>query len=89
MLYDKLTGRKIEFDPCCDYKGCYYFAVPWIHAHHPKNQPLMNLIINNLIFLVLVLPIVWFTRSHVIGFLYLAAHYYLFFGRFMCLATEL
>ena len=89
-LYDKLTGAPIELIEHTEYSDCFFFKVwgaLWL-AQSSKNLPLMHFILNNLLFLLVALPCLWFTQSHMVGLGYLLVHYFLFFGRYMCYIHE-
>jgi len=83
MLYSMLTGEPIVLNDVTEKQ--YYFQVPFAQSvcHDTKNLAHVHLILNNFLFLCLVLPCLWYSQSHIVGIVYLSLHYVLFFGPYM------
>ena len=92
-LYERLSGKEVyvnETKNYPDYSNNYLFYIPLSHyfVRNLRDLPIMHMILNNLIFVFLFIPCIWYYQSHVYGFLYLLVNYSIFFGRFMCLNHE-
>ena len=91
-LFETLTGKEvkvIEFEEQ-DLSYNYLFKVYGAKClvKNDRDLPIINMILNNLLFLLLFMPIVWYCQSHIIGFVYFLLSYSIFFGRYMCLNHE-
>lgn len=91
-LYETLTGKEVSIVEVqkTDYKSNYLFPV-WGAQYlvkNPRDLPIMHMILNNLAFTLIAIPLVWYFQSHLMGIMYLCINYIVFFGRFMCLNHE-
>lgn len=53
-------------------------------AFNAKEEPLAQIVVDDLIFCAFGLPLVWYTNSHIVGFLFFVVHFGVFFGPYMC-----
>lgn len=91
-LYERYRGTEVLVKEICrpDYTDNYLFSVYLAHhwVRNLRDLPILYMILNDLLFVCVAVPLVWCYPSHFAGCLYLAVHYYVFFGRYMCVTHE-
>lgn len=93
-LFEMLTGSEIiltELNNQNTNNTFYYFFDVWLSKYlvrKHRDLPIVHMILNNLVFVFIMIPLIWYFQSHLMGLSYLILHYSLFFGRYMCLNHE-
>jgi hypothetical protein len=91
-LYETLSGTEVSISELekPDYSKNYLFSLSIAKylVNNQRDLPIIYMILNNLLFICIGLPLVWYFQSHFLGLTYVLINYTVFFGRYMCLNHE-